>query len=564
MNYTITFFNNGYGQEVAALTNVNIIPELPILEETGFIFEGWYLDEELTTPAEAGMEVNSNITLYASWSRNRRPTTPATEDESESSTYANIINPGESITPSNPGGGGSTTEVTYYKGNSFFSNYFPGTPITDYVYDNYENYYDWSTLNLSNYFSPGNSSVILPVKAASDDPWVETVDLPWYYSSSKTQVKVVKPGTRPTFAQNIFSTADWANSYGTYVNLNIYRKTDCLYFEVKTLSGTVLKTGSFYPKNNMNDGSLPTKVIIALQAPGGGGYKRSSSTWCGGGGAGGDCLFGVFNLDNVVSQHSSAKDSTPCLIIQVPTATKANTNGSNIVVRYPTGYGSSGFTFTDIVKVIGGKCGQTKLGGVGNYYDSDDTTFGTGPSSLYPVRWNQYDCRPNPSGTYYTELGGCWDPDSEYMPQGTIPTAKYWWSLPVRWSYASTAYGFAEAVGGADGGTGYTNMTSTAGGDVGVCFVYSSYVKNGSSGWDGSGWTSDLTEHTNLYREIHSEDGGSGPHGGGGGASLFGDGGGGASTASGNASAGISGGGGGGSGNGNAGQGGGGLVYIWY
>ena len=93
MNYTITFFNNGYGQEIADLTNINIIPDLPILEEAGFIFEGWYLDEDLTTPAEAGMEINSDITLYASWARDRRPATPTVGEDSESSTYANIINP---------------------------------------------------------------------------------------------------------------------------------------------------------------------------------------------------------------------------------------------------------------------------------------------------------------------------------------------------------------------------------------------------------------------------------------------------------------------------------------
>ena len=39
------------------------------------------------------MEINSDITLYASWARDRRPATPTTEDESGSSTYAAVINP---------------------------------------------------------------------------------------------------------------------------------------------------------------------------------------------------------------------------------------------------------------------------------------------------------------------------------------------------------------------------------------------------------------------------------------------------------------------------------------
>lgn len=39
------------------------------------------------------MEINSDVTLYASWSRNRRPATPTTEDESGSSTYVAVDRP---------------------------------------------------------------------------------------------------------------------------------------------------------------------------------------------------------------------------------------------------------------------------------------------------------------------------------------------------------------------------------------------------------------------------------------------------------------------------------------
>jgi hypothetical protein len=38
------------------------------------------------------MEINSDITLYASWARDRRPATPTTEEDSGSSTYAAIEN----------------------------------------------------------------------------------------------------------------------------------------------------------------------------------------------------------------------------------------------------------------------------------------------------------------------------------------------------------------------------------------------------------------------------------------------------------------------------------------
>jgi hypothetical protein len=65
MGYTISFFINGYGQQPNSISNVNTIPELPILEEDGFIFEGWYLEEDLINKAEAGIELTSDITLYA-------------------------------------------------------------------------------------------------------------------------------------------------------------------------------------------------------------------------------------------------------------------------------------------------------------------------------------------------------------------------------------------------------------------------------------------------------------------------------------------------------------------
>ena len=40
MSYTISFFTNGYGQQPNSISNVNTIPELPILVEDGFTFGG--------------------------------------------------------------------------------------------------------------------------------------------------------------------------------------------------------------------------------------------------------------------------------------------------------------------------------------------------------------------------------------------------------------------------------------------------------------------------------------------------------------------------------------------
>jgi uncharacterized repeat protein (TIGR02543 family) len=73
MSYNISFFINGYGQQPDSLTDVSVLPELPVLTEDGFIFDGWFLDEDLTIPAEVGMAVTSDLILYASWSRNRNP-----------------------------------------------------------------------------------------------------------------------------------------------------------------------------------------------------------------------------------------------------------------------------------------------------------------------------------------------------------------------------------------------------------------------------------------------------------------------------------------------------------
>jgi uncharacterized repeat protein (TIGR02543 family) len=66
MSYTISFFINGYGQQPDDITNINVIPELPILIEEGFTFGGWFTDEELTSSAVVGTELTSDITLYAS------------------------------------------------------------------------------------------------------------------------------------------------------------------------------------------------------------------------------------------------------------------------------------------------------------------------------------------------------------------------------------------------------------------------------------------------------------------------------------------------------------------
>ena len=66
--YTITFESNG-GSEVDTQIIISgelvSVPKEPVKD--GFIFGGWYLDENLTEPYDFASPVLSDITLYAKW-----------------------------------------------------------------------------------------------------------------------------------------------------------------------------------------------------------------------------------------------------------------------------------------------------------------------------------------------------------------------------------------------------------------------------------------------------------------------------------------------------------------
>ena len=40
MSYTVSFFINGYGQQPVDIVNITVLPELPVLTEEGFTFDG--------------------------------------------------------------------------------------------------------------------------------------------------------------------------------------------------------------------------------------------------------------------------------------------------------------------------------------------------------------------------------------------------------------------------------------------------------------------------------------------------------------------------------------------
>lgn len=69
--YTVTYNLNGHGDAIAAEENVTTLPAtLPTPTATGYTFEGWYLDETLTTKATDGAEIKGNTILYAKWTQN--------------------------------------------------------------------------------------------------------------------------------------------------------------------------------------------------------------------------------------------------------------------------------------------------------------------------------------------------------------------------------------------------------------------------------------------------------------------------------------------------------------
>ncbi|MDE6655679.1 MAG: InlB B-repeat-containing protein, partial [Anaeroplasmataceae bacterium] len=66
--YHIHFETNGHGETVSDIRNVLALPnEFPVLEEMGYIFDGWFLDEKLETPAVVQMALENDIMLYAKW-----------------------------------------------------------------------------------------------------------------------------------------------------------------------------------------------------------------------------------------------------------------------------------------------------------------------------------------------------------------------------------------------------------------------------------------------------------------------------------------------------------------
>ncbi|MDE7161542.1 MAG: InlB B-repeat-containing protein, partial [Anaeroplasmataceae bacterium] len=67
--YDVSFNINGHGEQPNALVKITELPELPTLEEDGYRFDGWFLDEELSLEAKKGKIITESITVYAKWTQ---------------------------------------------------------------------------------------------------------------------------------------------------------------------------------------------------------------------------------------------------------------------------------------------------------------------------------------------------------------------------------------------------------------------------------------------------------------------------------------------------------------
>ena len=67
--YTITFDMHDHGTAPADITDATALPNpLPEVEDVdGWLFAGWYLNENFETPAEAGATIIEDTTLHAGW-----------------------------------------------------------------------------------------------------------------------------------------------------------------------------------------------------------------------------------------------------------------------------------------------------------------------------------------------------------------------------------------------------------------------------------------------------------------------------------------------------------------
>lgn len=88
ITYNIAYVINGHGTQPASVKGVTALPsKLPILIEEGYLFIGWYYDDDLSKQAKANDVIDSNVILYAKWEQEGVPTPEPTEKIVENIIY---------------------------------------------------------------------------------------------------------------------------------------------------------------------------------------------------------------------------------------------------------------------------------------------------------------------------------------------------------------------------------------------------------------------------------------------------------------------------------------------
>lgn len=482
MGYNVSFFINGYGTQPESLTDVSILPELPVLEEAGFIFEGWYLDEELTTPAEAGMEINSDVTLYASWARDRRPATPTTGEDSESSTYAAVDNP---ITPGGtiPIGSFAISTNRLYYGSS-------ATDLARVLETDHANYNNVIVALPKSTFSgwtynSGNKPIQLvqyPSTGAPSSTSVPTgffynqyIDLPSYFDSENPpyaySFKALKAGYLPlspscvtdflTYTINNYTAYSYTANGVTDRTYAFVRSTTALsiYYCAKTIgqitshpssSTSGWSLAASWPAASFPGGVVPYRVYVQIQAGGGsGGYGGS-----GGGGGGGAYWAGIVNCE---STNVFIQLGKPGLW-----ANRTSNNGTS-ASACTVGYASqAGQYFSNTssycLYIYGGKAGGTSSN------DSNTTSYHAGGTVDNSYRNNKYywTCKTLNGGaggkTNVAGTGGITEGENWYIDTQIIGT-----TATMHYVTSSTSGGAGQPNGGGGGGGASAKGTGAKG-----------------------------------------------------------------------------------------------------
>jgi len=125
--YTISFNSNG-GSTISDIEEATELPNpLPIPTKSGYTFAGWYYDDDFTTQAYAGDELEDDVTLYAKWILN---TYTITFEENGGTSVTDLseqtVLPNPLPTPTKSG----YTFLGWYYDSSFTNTAVAGDPLT--------------------------------------------------------------------------------------------------------------------------------------------------------------------------------------------------------------------------------------------------------------------------------------------------------------------------------------------------------------------------------------------------------------------------------------------------